>query len=234
MEWCEGHDVMLAVIRSAGQRNISADELVSKLDEGSLKWSKASLQVLHRLWSEQGAAVHAQQQVQAALRIGQVRPQSLQSVSSISWVDDLSVWIMCSLQVVDVQWRLGMAVSSDICRSLNSPYVTLLLKIAEPSGLICQKSFEMSVPQFQVSLHPQELWCSTFRRPRWRSCVVFFSYRTSTSSLRRWLLWWRLYEDQPPPVLNTTMNCMNKLTQGFLSNDLKMTINNCLSAHTSY
>uniref|UniRef100_A0A8C7Y4F2 TBC1 domain family member 4 n=1 Tax=Oryzias sinensis TaxID=183150 RepID=A0A8C7Y4F2_9TELE len=62
----------------------------------------------------------------------------------------LSVWILRSLQVVDVQWRLGMAVSSDICRSLNSPYVTLLLKVAEPSGLICQKSFEMSVPQFQV------------------------------------------------------------------------------------
>ncbi|XP_011487615.1 COMM domain-containing protein 6 [Oryzias latipes] len=118
---------LLLTFRSAGQRNISADELVSKLEEGSLKWSKASLQVLHRLWSEQGAAVHAQQEVQAALRIG---------------------------QVVDVQWRLGMAVSSDICRSLNSPYVTLLLKIAEPSGLICQKSFEMSVPQFQ-NFHKQ-------------------------------------------------------------------------------
>ncbi|KAF6718604.1 COMM domain-containing protein 6 [Oryzias melastigma] len=74
-----------------------------------------------------GAAVHAQQELQASLRIG---------------------------QVVDVQWRLGMAVSSDVCRSLNSPYVTLLLKIAEPSGLMCQKSFEMSIPQFQ-NFHKQ-------------------------------------------------------------------------------
>ncbi|RVE58293.1 hypothetical protein OJAV_G00207960 [Oryzias javanicus] len=118
---------LLLTFRSAGQSNISADELVSKLEDGSQKWSKAFLQVLHRLWSEHGAAVHAQQQLQASLRIG---------------------------QVVDVQWRLGMAVSSDICRSLNSPYVTLLLKIAEPSGQMCQKSFEMSIPQFQ-NFHKQ-------------------------------------------------------------------------------
>uniref|UniRef100_A0A7N6AYG9 TBC1 domain family member 4 n=1 Tax=Anabas testudineus TaxID=64144 RepID=A0A7N6AYG9_ANATE len=51
---------------------------------------------------------------------------------------------------VDMQWKLGMAVSSDTCRSLNSPYVCLLLKIVEPSGNICQRSFEMTVPQFQV------------------------------------------------------------------------------------
>uniref|UniRef100_A0A8D0CTU2 TBC1 domain family member 4 n=1 Tax=Sander lucioperca TaxID=283035 RepID=A0A8D0CTU2_SANLU len=49
-----------------------------------------------------------------------------------------------------MQWKLGMAVSSDTCRSLNSPYVSLLLKIVEPSGQICQRSFEMTIPQFQV------------------------------------------------------------------------------------
>uniref|UniRef100_A0A7N9AL34 TBC1 domain family member 4 n=1 Tax=Mastacembelus armatus TaxID=205130 RepID=A0A7N9AL34_9TELE len=53
-------------------------------------------------------------------------------------------------KLVDIQWKLGMAVSSDTCRSLNSPYVSLLLKIVEPSGHICQRSFEMTIPQFQV------------------------------------------------------------------------------------
>uniref|UniRef100_A0A7N8Y487 TBC1 domain family member 4 n=1 Tax=Mastacembelus armatus TaxID=205130 RepID=A0A7N8Y487_9TELE len=53
-------------------------------------------------------------------------------------------------ELVDIQWKLGMAVSSDTCRSLNSPYVSLLLKIVEPSGHICQRSFEMTIPQFQV------------------------------------------------------------------------------------
>ncbi|XP_071335347.1 COMM domain-containing protein 6 isoform X1 [Trachinotus anak] len=118
---------LLLTFRSAGKNNLSGDDLVSRLEEGSNKWSKASLQVLHRLWSERGALVHAQQQVQAMCSIG---------------------------QLVDMQWKLGMAVSSDTCRSLNSPYVSLMLKIVEPSGQICQRSFEMTIPQFQ-NFHKQ-------------------------------------------------------------------------------
>ncbi|XP_022596202.1 COMM domain-containing protein 6 isoform X2 [Seriola dumerili] len=118
---------LLITFRSAGKNNLSGDDLVLRLEEGSNKWSKASLQVLHNLWSEHGALVHAQQQVQAMLSIG---------------------------QLVDIQWKLGMAVSSDTCRSLNSPYVSLLLKIIEPSGQICQRSFEMTIPQFQ-NFHKQ-------------------------------------------------------------------------------
>ncbi|XP_056245586.1 COMM domain-containing protein 6 [Seriola aureovittata] len=118
---------LLITFRSAGKNNLSGDDLVMRLEEGSNKWSKASLQVLHSLWSEHGALVHAQQQVQTMLSIG---------------------------QLVDIQWKLGMAVSSDTCRSLNSPYVSLLLKIIEPSGQICQRSFEMTIPQFQ-NFHKQ-------------------------------------------------------------------------------
>ncbi|XP_066497088.1 COMM domain-containing protein 6 isoform X2 [Hoplias malabaricus] len=42
-----------------------------------------------------------------------------------------------------------MAVSSDTCRSLNSPYITILMKIADTYGEISYKSFEMTVLQFQ-------------------------------------------------------------------------------------
>ncbi|XP_029967910.1 COMM domain-containing protein 6 [Salarias fasciatus] len=113
---------LLLTFRSAGKSNVSADGLVSQLEEGNPGWSSSSLQVLHRFWSEQGAVVHAQQEAQALLSVG---------------------------QLVDLQWKLGMAVSSDACRSLNSPYVTLLLKIARPSGEIIQRAFELTVPQFQ-------------------------------------------------------------------------------------
>lgn len=113
---------LLMTFRSAGKSNLSADELLSRLEESNSKWPKASLQVLHRLWSECGALVHAQQEVQAMLSIN---------------------------QIVDLQWKLGMALSSDTCRSLNSPYVTLLLKFVEASGQICHRSFEMTIPQFQ-------------------------------------------------------------------------------------
>uniref|UniRef100_A0A1A8Q6V1 COMM domain-containing protein 6 n=1 Tax=Nothobranchius pienaari TaxID=704102 RepID=A0A1A8Q6V1_9TELE len=118
---------LILTFRTAGKKNLSADELVSKLEEGSNKWCKASIQVLHTLWSEHGASVHAQQKVHSMLS---------------------------TCQLVDVQWKLAMAVSSDTCRSLNSPYVSLLLKVLEPSGQISQRSFEMTIPQFQ-NFHKQ-------------------------------------------------------------------------------
>uniref|UniRef100_A0A8C0QL39 TBC1 domain family member 4 n=1 Tax=Chelonoidis abingdonii TaxID=106734 RepID=A0A8C0QL39_CHEAB len=52
--------------------------------------------------------------------------------------------------IIDIQWKLGMAVSSDSCRSLKYPYITMTLKVAEPSGQIMSKAFEMTIPQFQV------------------------------------------------------------------------------------
>lgn len=40
--------------------------------------------------------------------------------------------------------------SSDTCRSLKYPYVTVTLTVADPSGQITDKSFEMTIPQFKV------------------------------------------------------------------------------------
>uniref|UniRef100_A0A8C1IIZ2 TBC1 domain family member 4 n=1 Tax=Cyprinus carpio TaxID=7962 RepID=A0A8C1IIZ2_CYPCA len=55
-----------------------------------------------------------------------------------------------STTVLYIQWKLGMAVSSDTCRSLNSPFISVLMKIADTSGEMSYKSFEMTVQQFQV------------------------------------------------------------------------------------
>ncbi|XP_006882789.1 PREDICTED: COMM domain-containing protein 6 [Elephantulus edwardii] len=52
-------------------------------------------------------------------------------------------------KLIDFQWKLGMAVSSDSCRSLKYPYVAVMLKVADPSGQVKKKSFEMTIPQFQ-------------------------------------------------------------------------------------
>uniref|UniRef100_A0A8D1NGT7 TBC1 domain family member 4 n=1 Tax=Sus scrofa TaxID=9823 RepID=A0A8D1NGT7_PIG len=52
--------------------------------------------------------------------------------------------------LIDFQWKLGMAVSSDSCRSLKYPYVAVMLKVADHSGQVKNKSFEMTIPQFQV------------------------------------------------------------------------------------
>ncbi|XP_040517372.1 COMM domain-containing protein 6 isoform X3 [Gallus gallus] len=50
---------------------------------------------------------------------------------------------------VDIKWKLGVAMSSDTCRSLKYPYVTVALKVADSSGQITNKCFEMTVPQFK-------------------------------------------------------------------------------------
>lgn len=63
----------ISVSRSAGKNNLPADGLLLKLEEGSNKWSKASLQVLHGLWSDHGGLVQAQQEAQSVLSISQVR-----------------------------------------------------------------------------------------------------------------------------------------------------------------
>lgn len=65
----------MCMSRSAGKSKLSADELLSRLEESNSKWPKASLQVLHRLWSERGALVCTQQEVQAMLSINRVCPR---------------------------------------------------------------------------------------------------------------------------------------------------------------
>ncbi|XP_037673146.1 COMM domain-containing protein 6-like [Choloepus didactylus] len=52
-------------------------------------------------------------------------------------------------QLIEFQWKLGMAVSSDSCRSLKYPYVAAMLKVADHSGQAKNKSFEMTIRQFQ-------------------------------------------------------------------------------------
>ncbi|XP_008826781.1 COMM domain-containing protein 6 [Nannospalax galili] len=52
-------------------------------------------------------------------------------------------------QLIDFQWKLGMAVSSDSCRSLKYPYVAVKLTVADHFGQVKTKSFEMTIPQFQ-------------------------------------------------------------------------------------
>ncbi|XP_041055434.1 COMM domain-containing protein 6 isoform X1 [Carcharodon carcharias] len=114
--------VISLFFRSAAQSNMSAEEFVVKLADSSSKWSKHALQVIRHVWTEQGKLIVTPGDAKHMLTVG---------------------------QLVDLQWKLGMAVSSDSCRSLNHPYVTMMLKVADPTGEIISRSFEMTIPQFQ-------------------------------------------------------------------------------------
>ncbi|XP_051882076.1 LOW QUALITY PROTEIN: COMM domain-containing protein 6 [Pristis pectinata] len=116
------HAISLIFSRAAAQSGVSAEDLVVKLADSSSKWSKQALQVIRHVWNEQGKLIVTTEDAKHMLTVG---------------------------QLVDLQWKLGLVVSSDSCRSLNYPYVTMVLKVADPSGEVIRRSFEMTVPQFQ-------------------------------------------------------------------------------------
>ncbi|XP_028847462.1 COMM domain-containing protein 6 [Denticeps clupeoides] len=125
VEWKDLQDVVRWLsfhFRAATKHNFTADQLIAGLGESSAKWPRPVLEMLLQLWTERGTMIHTCQEILPAVRIG---------------------------QLVDLRWKLAMAVSSDTCRSLNSPYVTLSLKVADSSGEVTHKSFEMTIPQFQ-------------------------------------------------------------------------------------
>ncbi len=64
--------IFIFLIRLAAKSNLSADVLVSKVTECSSKWSKSTLQLVHQLWTEHGALLHAHQEVLTMASIGQV------------------------------------------------------------------------------------------------------------------------------------------------------------------
>ena len=55
-----------------------------------------------------------------------------------------------SVQLVGMEWKLGVAMSSNYCKSLGSPHVGLQLKVADSDGQPTNHTMEMSIPQFQV------------------------------------------------------------------------------------
>ena len=55
-------------------------------------------------------------------------------------------------KLIDLKWKVGMAVSSDSCKNLNSPFVCLSLTISDGSGNIKMHDLELSMAQFRVSI----------------------------------------------------------------------------------
>ena len=56
-----------------------------------------------------------------------------------------------NLQLVSMKWQLGVAMSSDSCRTLNSPQVTLQFRVAGTEGVSTVHTVEMTISEFQVS-----------------------------------------------------------------------------------
>lgn len=55
----------------------------------------------------------------------------------------------CKLEKLD--WKLSLATSSNHCKNLNAPIVTLSLTLKDRGGELQKKTMELTVPEFQVS-----------------------------------------------------------------------------------
>ncbi|XP_013383850.1 COMM domain-containing protein 6-like [Lingula anatina] len=109
------------VFRTAARLKYSTAELTSQLQSSSA-FSESAQATLKHIWNQQGKLLFAVDQANQLINVG---------------------------QLIDFQWKLGVAMSSDGCRNLNTPFVTVLLKVADPSGHVTTRSFEMTVIQFQ-------------------------------------------------------------------------------------
>ncbi|KAM7179815.1 COMM domain-containing protein 6 isoform 3-T3 [Macrochelys suwanniensis] len=77
---------------TAAKNNLSAEELSTGLGNAISMLPKHAVQVIRHIWNEQGKSISMSEDTRNMATVG---------------------------QIIDIQWKLGMAVSSDSCRSLN-------------------------------------------------------------------------------------------------------------------
>lgn len=113
---------ILYLYRTALRLHLDGEQLATQLLMSSA-WNEAAVNIIQQEWKQQTQLLGT-------------------SASSAGRVVNLG-------QLVDMQWSLGMSMASSNCRNLNSPFVAVLLKVAEPSGTVTERSFEMTVPEFK-------------------------------------------------------------------------------------
>ncbi|XP_065845666.1 COMM domain-containing protein 6-like [Oscarella lobularis] len=109
------------VYRLAAEKEVNPDALATYLAKNS-SCSETTRTVIKHLWAEEGKKVSSSDAIKQLLNVG---------------------------ELIDMKWKLGVAMSSSNCKSLNSPYVSMILTIADASGKIKNHSFELTVPEFQ-------------------------------------------------------------------------------------
>ncbi|KAG8452243.1 hypothetical protein GDO86_004152 [Hymenochirus boettgeri] len=114
------NQILLKRFQASGVQT-NEDEL-KKIVHGVTFLFRWFMQVIRHVWNEEGRHLTEAERTKGLVPVG---------------------------QLVDFQWKIGMAVSSDTCRSLNHPYVSVELRIADYSGQIASKMFELTIPEFQ-------------------------------------------------------------------------------------
>jgi hypothetical protein len=72
------------------------------------------------------------------------------SSSSFNMTDAAIASALSIGHLQSLDWKLGVAVASNHCASLNTPYVSLTLRVADPDNHITTHSFDLSLLEFKV------------------------------------------------------------------------------------
>jgi len=52
-------------------------------------------------------------------------------------------------ELIDFQWKLGVSMKSNNCNTLNHPFISILIEVAEANSKQTTHTFELSLAQFQ-------------------------------------------------------------------------------------
>ncbi|NXG41243.1 COMD6 protein, partial [Psilopogon haemacephalus] len=115
-------NIVSFLFSTAARNHLSTEELITTLGNAVSVLPKHAVQVIRHVWNEQGKSISESEDARSMATVG---------------------------QFVDIKWKLGVAMSSDTCRSLKYPYIMVMLTVADLSGQITDKSFEMTIPQFK-------------------------------------------------------------------------------------
>ena len=108
------------VFRSAALGKLTPESLYNEL-KANAALKEEVLATLKRVWTQQG---------------------HLLSNSNLSQSFNVG-------QLLDIQWKLSVGMSSSNCKGLNSPYITALVKSTDSFGKISSNSFEMTLSEFK-------------------------------------------------------------------------------------
>jgi hypothetical protein len=59
--------------------------------------------------------------------------------------------------MLNFQWKIGVAISSNTCKSLFSPYVSIRFDLKNEEGVLVPHTAELTYDQFKVSHLPNSL-----------------------------------------------------------------------------
>ncbi|EAL64417.2 COMM domain-containing protein 6 [Dictyostelium discoideum AX4] len=52
-------------------------------------------------------------------------------------------------KLVDFQWKLGVSIASNHSSQLNTPFITVFVKVLDSNSEVTSHSFELTIPEFK-------------------------------------------------------------------------------------